>query len=159
MLNIKIISHKYTQNTMFSLVLWNVKFKDAYFCKAQTYSLISTHLWNKTMCTSFQVSYLFPGFPSHCMVLVVISELTLHLEFSCVFTSLYGISRSRQQTRNVIHWKVKNKISSIQGNNLCTEVILCNVLSQVMVQLDVFSTRTFKTFRTMKLTRKAQYWQ
>lgn len=59
------------------------------------------------------------------------------------------MSRPRQQTRNIIHWKVKNKITSIQWNNLCTELILCNVLPHVMNgTVGCFSSiRTFKTFR------------
>jgi hypothetical protein len=72
----------------------------------------------------------------------------VNLEFSFVFTSPYGIPRSTQQTRNIIHWKVKNKISSIQWNNLCTEVILCNVLPHIMVQLDVFFHKNLQNHAT-----------
>lgn len=84
---------------------------------------------------------------------------TLHLEFSFVFASLYDISSRRQQTRNITHWKVKNKIASVQWNNICTEVILYNILSHVRVQVDVFFHKNLLKLPVdppMQLTRKAQ---
>ena len=94
---------------------------------------------------------------------------TLHLEFSFVFASLYGISSPRQQTRNITHWKVKNKITSIQWNNICTEVILYNVRVQLDLSLSLSLSLSPPTpYRNllkllvdppMQLTRKAQYWQ
>lgn len=113
------------------------------------------------MCISFQVSYLLPGFTWCCMVLAVMIKLKLYiLQCSFVFTLLYAISRSRQQTKNMIHWKVKNIINSTHWNNFLHRICIlysatiCNDPNGCFLHKNLMK---LPTDPPIQFTTKAQY--